>query len=421
MTYKVLDLFSGCGGMAEGFLQAGFMIPYASDLSQQAELTYVNRHKQLGYDVNYFQGDINQLKHPKQLSQFLGKNIRNIDVVTGGPPCQGFSLAGKRDSNDMRNKLIHSYIEVLAQVKPRYFVMENVLGILSAELESFAGLAKFYKKAKVTDILIEEFKHIGYSKVSFKLMDASQFGVPQKRQRVIFLGTRDDISTVLHHPEPYQADIITAKQAIGDLENITNGSIVEEYNKPGRTQYQKASRKGRTPSALGKPISAKQLYNHQTSRHTKHVSERFTLLKEGENIKSLLERLNDKNAEKYATKKNNCKKMRANQPSPTVLTLPDDLVHYNQNRIMTVREMARLQSFDDSFEFLGKRTTGGDRRKSETPQYTLVGNAVPPLLAKAIAVEIMHCLQREELEQTVPLNAYSYATASTKELISDEV
>jgi len=393
MKFKVLDLFSGAGGMAEGFLQAGFAIPYASDLSVQAAETYQNRHKQLGHNVSYFQGDVNELKEPNKLKKFLGKDINNIDVVTGGPPCQGFSLAGKRNANDIRNKLIHSYIEVLAQVKPKYFVMENVLGILSAESLSFDGLAQYYETGKVIDILRNEFKHIGYSRVTFKVMDASQFGVPQKRQRVIFLGTRDDIEHELIHPQPTGKLIVTAKMAIGDLENIALNSILDSYNKTPTSDFQLTSRKGRTPSSNGTPIESNKLFNHQTSKHSSLIIERFSHLKEGENIKNMLSRLSENDADRLATKKNNCKKMIANEPSATVLTLPDDLVHYNQNRILTVREMARLQSFDDSFEFLGKRTTGGDRRKCETPQYTLVGNAVPPLLAKAIADEIMKCLK----------------------------
>lgn len=394
MSFKVLDLFSGAGGMAEGFLQAGFSIPYASDLSKQASDTYQNRHRQLGYQVNYYQGDINELKETEKLKQFLGKDISNIDVVTGGPPCQGFSLAGKRNSDDIRNKLIHSYIEVLQQVQPKYFVMENVLGILSAESSEFEGIAKKYNKGKVIDILLNEFKHIGYSRVTPKIMDASQFGVPQKRLRVIFLGTRDDVDNELKHPLPINENLVTARMAISDLENIPLNSSVEVYDKIPASDYQLLSRKGRTPSFNSKPIKANKICNHQTSKHSALILERFSNLDEGENVKSMLSRLPLEQAERLATRKNNCKKMIGDEPSATVLTLPDDLVHYNQNRILTVREMARLQSFDDSFEFLGKRTTGGDRRKCETPQYTLVGNAVPPLLAKAIADEIMNCLKK---------------------------
>lgn len=403
MSYKVLDLFSGAGGMAEGFLQAGFSIPFASDLSTQAAQTYLNRHKQLGYSVSYFQGDINELKEPAILQAFLGDNIHAIDVVTGGPPCQGFSLAGKRDSNDIRNKLIHSYIEVLQQVKPKYFVMENVLGILSAESTNFQGLAQFYRKDKITDILKNEFQFIGYSHVALKIMDASLFGVPQKRLRVIFLGTRDDISPKLVHPEPNAKNLISTFTAISDLEKIGLGEAVTIYAKKLESEYQHKSRNGRTLAKNGKPIKAKYLMNHQTSKHTPLVIERFKKLKEGENIRCMLKRISSQQAAYLKTRKNNCKKIIAAQPSPTVLTLPDDLVHYNQNRILTVREMARLQSFDDSFEFLGKRTTGGNRRKCETPQYTLVGNAVPPLLAKAIADEIMNCLQQNNLKKSVDI------------------
>lgn len=396
MSFKVLDLFSGAGGMAEGFLQAGFAIPYASDISEQAKETYTNRHKQLGHDIKFFQGDINELKTLENLKEFLGNDLNSIDVVTGGPPCQGFSLAGRRDENDTRNKLIHSYIEVLETVKPKYFVMENVLGILSAEISNFEGLADIYENMKLTDILEKEFKYIGYSNVIRKVMDASHYGVPQKRMRVIFLGTRDDIHPKLEHPEPTSDLLNSAKSAIEDLENIGIGKQVLKYNKPISSNYQLKSRQGRTPDVDGEPIEATSLYNHETSRHTAIVTERFKNLRSGENIRSMLARLSPEQAEKLATKKNNCKKIIADQPSPTVLTLPDDLVHYKKNRIMTVREMARLQSFDDSFEFLGKRTTGGDRRKSETPQYTLVGNAVPPLLAKAIGEEIMKCLIKLE-------------------------
>lgn len=124
--YQVLDLFSGAGGMAEGFLQAGFSIPFASDKSEQAALTYQNRHKQLGLKTKYYCGDVSVLCNPKILKNFLGQSFFDIDVICGGPPCQGFSLAGQRNPLDKRNQLVHSYIKILSQVKPKYFVMENV-------------------------------------------------------------------------------------------------------------------------------------------------------------------------------------------------------------------------------------------------------------------------------------------------------
>lgn len=395
--FNVLDLFSGAGGMAEGFLQAGFEIPYASDKSEQAAKTYINRHNQLGFPVNYYCGDVAKLATPEILKQFLKNDFDQIDVICGGPPCQGFSLAGQRNPDDVRNLLVKSYIKILSQVKPKYFVMENVLGILSAQFSEYSGLNKTYKNKKVIEVLKNEFKSIGYSQVEIKTLDASGFGVPQRRNRVIFLGTRDDIKVILTHPIPNQINSITAQQAIDDLASINNGSIVEQYTKKAESEYQKASRIGRTVSKAGSPILSERLTNHQTSTHTQHVMDRFSLLKQGETIRNLLKRLDNEKQENFKTKKLNCKRIIAKQPSPTVLTLPDDLVHYSENRILTVREMARLQSFDDSFEFIGKRTTGGHLRKSETPQYTLVGNAVPPLLAYAIAKKVMDALK--ELEE----------------------
>ncbi|MBV7691302.1 DNA cytosine methyltransferase [Limnobaculum sp. M2-1] len=392
----MLDLFSGAGGMSEGFLQAGFSVPYASDRSQQAAETYINRHKQLGFDLKYYCGDVEELANESILYNFLDKNFNQIDVICGGPPCQGFSLAGKRNPNDNRNKLVKSYIKILSQVKPKYFVMENVLGILSAKFVEYEGLQNNYKNSKVIDVLLAEFDSIGYSNIQIKMLDASDYGVPQKRNRVIFLGTRNDINIKVFHPKPTVKNKISAQEAIDDLSEIENGSTIYEYNKPINTDYQKKSREGRTLTKDCTLLTSEILSNHQTSVHTELVRERFSLLKSGEKLHSLLNRLSTEDYKRFKTKKQNCKKIIADQPSPTVLTLPDDLVHYSKNRILTVREMARLQSFDDSFEFLGKRTTGGGLRKNETPQYTLVGNAVPPLLAKAIASQIMEALKKLE-------------------------
>lgn len=397
--YKVLDLFSGAGGMAEGFLQAGFEIPYASDRSAQAALTYEYRHRdQLGYDLKYFCGDVQILAEELNLKEFLGNDLNNIDVVCGGPPCQGFSMAGKRNPDDLRNQLVRSYINILNLVQPKYFVMENVTGILSAKFSYYEGKVQDYENESVPEVLLNEFKQIGYEKVFIKTLDASDYGVPQRRKRVIFLGTRDDIDIVLNHPESIHSLKITAKEALDDLKNIAIGSKVEEYINKCTSGYQNISREGRTPNNSGKFIKSEKLTNHETSKHTQLVLERFSLLKQGDDFKKIFSNLSEDQQERYQTRKHNCRRMLPNEPSPTVLTLPDDMIHYSKDRILTVREMARLQSFDDSFEFLGKRTTGGILRKQETPQYTLVGNAVPPLLAKAIASEIKKNLELLDME-----------------------
>lgn len=386
----VLDIFCGAGGMSEGFIQAGFNVSFASDINKTAELTYVNRHKQLGYPVKFACMDIREFSQEDFLKKFIGNT--KIDVVCGGPPCQGFSLAGKRSKDDPRNLLVKHYIQVISIVRPRYFVMENVEGILSFELDNFEGLYKdIYKNELVIDILKKEFDNIGY-KIKYKVLTASDYGVPQQRKRVVFLGFKKDEKKIPEFPQRNMKKI-TVKESIGDLEFLNDNEEEKKYKIKEFSTYQIESKKGRTPGADGKTIESKILTNHKASKHTKLTKERFALLKQGETLKELFNRLSKEDKEKYATRKNICRKIKENDLSPTVVTLPDDLVHYSKNRIMTVRELARLQSFDDSFEFLGKRTTGGKERKKELPQYTQVGNAVPPLLAKAVAEEIMKVLK----------------------------
>lgn len=391
---KVLDLFSGAGGMAEGFIQAGFDVPYATDLQKDAALTYTNRHLQLNRAVKFHCGDIVDLANQKSIEEFLKEDINRIDVICGGPPCQGFSLAGKRNKNDPRNRLVKSYLRILNIVKPKMFVMENVLGIMSSIFDEFIGVMDDkYVKQKVIDVLEIEFEKIGYD-VEYKILDASDYGVPQNRRRVIFIGKRKDFepNKKVSFPQK-QKNKVSVEEAISDLVNIGNGEVVTDYNIKVQSNYQKESRIGRTKTCDGNNLRVDILCNHETSKHTKLVKERFTLLKQGEQIQQLLERLKEEQYETYKTKKRNCVKMLSSKQSPTIMTLPDDIVHYSEDRILTVREMARLQSFDDSFVFYGKRTTGGEKRKEELPQYTQVGNAVPPLLAFAIAKEIIKILE----------------------------
>lgn len=398
----VLDIFCGAGGMSEGFIQAGFDVRFATDINETAKLTYMNRHNQLGYETKFVCEDIKRFSKKSCLNKFLGG--MEIDVVCGGPPCQGFSLAGKRDKNDPRNMLFSSYINVIRNVKPKYFIMENVEGILSMKFDEFKGSKNtVYENRTVSEILKEEFLQIGYY-VEYKVLQASDFGVPQTRKRVFFLGhkirklkggTYKSLVCPPKFPIANNEGIITIKDAIDDLAFLEAGHKCIKYKNDMKfTVYQLQSINGRTPSKDGKVLKANQILNHEAAHHSRKVKERFSLMEQGEDLVSLKNKLKDDEWKIYGTKKTRCKRAVENKPAPTVLTLPDDLVHYRKNRIMTVRELARLQSFDDSFEFLGKRTTGGDRRKTDLPQYSQVGNAVPPLLAKAVAIEIMNALKR---------------------------
>lgn len=388
----VLDLFSGAGGMAEGFLRAGFEIPYATDISIDASKTYINRHKQLKKKLKFFVGDINFLAQETNLHEFLGDDFGKIDVICGGPPCQGFSIAGKRDPNDPRNQLVISYLKVLKNVKPMYFIMENVVGLLSTKWDNYVGISgKIYSESKVIDVLLSEFKEIGYD-ASYKVLNTEEFGVPQRRMRVIVLGNRADKNIFKpDFPKPV-LERVTVREAIEDLENTqTNDSKID--NLIATHKYQEESREGRT--AHIKPI---EVLNHKVSNHSEKVVNRFGLMRQGESLKSLLSRLDESVVQLYHTKKISCIRLNPELPSPTITTLPDDIVHYSKNRVLTVRECARLQSFDDSFVFYGKRTTGGKRRKFETPQYSQVGNAVPPLLSYAIANEIKKAIVKSRCE-----------------------
>lgn len=393
----VLDIFCGAGGMSEGFIQAGFDVRFATDINETAKLTYMNRHNQLGYETKFICEDIRKFSKKSSLKKFL--DDIEVDVVCGGPPCQGFSLAGKRDKNDPRNMLFSSYISVINNVKPKYFVMENVEGILSMKFDKYEGIKKVvYENKTVAEILENEFLQIGYY-VKYKVLQATDYGVPQTRRRVFFLGHKirrvkggkyKDLVNPPDFPIGNSNGIITIKDAIDDLGFLESGHRSSKYVEHIKlTEFQEQSIKGRTPNKNGQPIKAFKLFNHEAAHHSDKVKKRFSLMKQGEDLITLKNKLEDGVWKDYQTKKTRCKRVSEDKPAPTVLTLPDDLIHYSKNRIMTVREFARLQSFDDSFEFLGKRTTGGNRRKTDLPQYTQVGNAVPPLLAKAVADEIM--------------------------------
>lgn len=439
-----IDLFCGAGGMSEGIIQAGFHILFSSDINEDVEKTYTNRHAQLGYidgyntcfkrtDVRKLTGDY-IMDCINNLGMFTDKKKeipKDIDVIFGCPPCQGFSRAGKRNANDPRNMLFKEYIRIISEIKPKYVVMENVEGFNDTKFYDFIGITgKSYDDKDgvlVPKILQNELNTIGYNTLEPKVLDASNYGVPQRRKRVIFIAYRSD-QNVPKYPIPTHTDDnkITVNDAISDL---VEGNNIDIKN---LTRYQLESKLGRTLRIDGTHLPFQEIPNNmELSTHSGIIVERFSLFNEGEDGNSLRKRIlaeginiedkplllellekntgMDKNilinefANKNVsvelldillTKKNVRKKLCKDKPSLTVVTLPDDYISPFKNRTFSVREMARLQSFDDSFVFLGKRTTGGSKRKVEVPQYTQVGNAVPPLLAKAIALEIRRSLER---------------------------
>lgn len=615
--FTFVDLFAGAGGFSEGFIQAEhnnkfFDFLVANDINENSELTHVVRYNhQLGLDADFLCQDITE---PDFLDNLLAKTKgKKVDVVCGGPPCQSFSLAGKRRKFDKKDDLFSHYLEVIKVLQPKYFVMENVKGILTKEkgkikelilkeinsivdIKEIPKLTSFVKSLKKTnnqndfllDCLIkrieieqftddkveeaketyiknidskfrkltpdianyktsktdvristirhgfnllvrtkeweklkrdiirekdfcnidndyfvdsftqfltdidsnevinkieEAFNNLNVARVFKKSCDdiiqalkiyilniddcftiirdycnkeqskeldeiigdirlyrieapfvanSSDYGVPQNRERVLFIGCRKDQKFISEIPATVtDEEKVSVFEALYDLDFIGNNQeahhygpidISKQYNgtakkmksllkkrsingKPkkinGKT-FAEWSKKGRLNGRfikVTKPFYVKStealnngvkvfdvLHNHKTSNQGEDVIKRLDIiLKKGDynNAKNELEKCG------LSSKKRNYNVLNPEKQSSTIMTIPDDYIHYNSPRALTVREMARLQSFDDSFVFQGKRSTGGNNRKTELPQYTLVGNAVPPLMARAVATEIL--------------------------------
>ncbi len=608
---KFIDLFAGAGGISEGFLQAYtdekyFQFVLASDINSNCELTHkVRYNRQLGLDTAFITEDIMSDDFLARLEKEIGD--QDIDVVTGGPSCQSFSLSGRRRKFDKRDNLFIHYLKVIRKLRPKYFVMENVKGILTKDKGKFKtavmneirsiiddervndtiayfngvlsrtandsvrqcfinkirietiedGKEDFFidkyfqivesvykqltkpvplkvsksnqhittirhalsllklssKRQKLIDSILhlkaeadvdndrlvkkfndfvyalsdddlaetinrhlywaEEFKDQTELADRLKLMvniytltleevfgelrkyaeddnsieeyerimneihlyrikkplilNSSDYGVPQNRERVIFIGCRKDQPMITEIPATTEDNKVTVYEALNDLDFLNNGESASDYSevqvikryaalnvtrnidgKPdgsGKT-YSEWSKQGRLSHrfTIKEPFYVKsldnleneifehaRLFNHQTSKQSEEVLNRLTVIAEaGDYTDEVKKRLSDMGLN---SDKRNYTVLKPDGQSPTVVTLPDDFIHYHSHRVPTVREMARLQSFDDSFVFQGKRTTGGDKRKSETPQYTMVGNAVPPLMAKAIANKILEVIE----------------------------
>lgn len=603
ITY--LDLFAGAGGFSEGFMQAYTDDKYydfrlASDINENCELTHrVRYNKMLGLGTKFMCQDIMEDSFLPNLLKEIGNE--GIDVITGGPSCQSFSLAGRRRKLDKRDDLFYHYLKVIKALHPKYFVMENVKGILTKdegrikarilrEIRSIVDDAKMYLlfsfmdevlKPKMPTPLYDALyvrlymeaaagdlekqhemyfsnleqqlknvtKHLPYSvsksdervntirhgilllkmkkerdeirkqviqlktaahidndvfvgghnaiietisdeqilestlnalekvsemgncsaeakilktslefltltfdeciefiqkqlegqhKLSARLCEvvkeirlynieeplvllSSNYGVPQNRERVVFIGCRNDQDIIKEIPATItEQEKVNVYEAIWDLDMIGNGETVTAYNEPKvNPQYEKTkvqrtipgvpdnsgllfsewSKKGRlghrftfdeepfyvpSMSDLNEQNHHQHmaLFNHQTSLQNETVRERLRIIAEHGDYDEAKAALKEKGLE---SQKRNYVVLDPLGQSPTVCTMPDDFIHYSACRPMTVREMARLQSFDDSFVFQGKRQTGGNNRQKEIPQYTLVGNAVPPLMARAIA------------------------------------
>ncbi|WP_175542112.1 DNA cytosine methyltransferase [Natrinema hispanicum] len=364
-----IDLFAGAGGFSLGFQEAGFDLLAAADKSEAALESYEHNLENVTTAGVY----LDKIS-PQELSERVNVEPEEVDVVIGGPPCKGFSTAGKMDPDDPRNSLVANYINIVEYFDPDAVVMENVTGILHmADGE--------YKKR-----IIRAFRDAGYNIEDHPpTLRAAHYGVPQLRDRVFFLASKEGVieppSPTHYGPDDDRSaesrdleEYISVEDAIDDLSYLRYGEKSMEYELSATTDYQEEMRD-----------SSEKIFNHKATNHGETVRERFKRFEPGDEMGDL--------DEEYQTKKHSMKRWDPKKPAPTVTTLPEDFIHYSRPRIPTVRELARIQSFPDTFEFKGPRTTGGKRRRNTVPQYTQVGNAVPPKLAKSVAEAVKEHLQ----------------------------
>lgn len=419
-TLKFIDAFAGCGGLSLGLMSAGCQGIFAVEKSPLAFATL--KHNLIN------NGDYN-FDWPSWLpaeamtcedlitthANKVGKLSGQVDLIVGGPPCQGFSTAGKRNPADPRNKMTEQYLALVGLVKPRFIVIENVAGF-DMKFENESGVELLMgdtEKKSYAEYIASRLKSQGYE-VSVGLINCADFGVPQSRQRFLMICERKDQQTstpnlfealkqsrklfLENHGLPTNKPT-SAKEAISDLE-ISGRELVPCLDSTTQGFKEAVYAPPKTPTkfqALMRNAAPDIIPNSR--RLPKHKQETIKYFKLVQEICRPGFCLSMEERKRAGTRKHSTTVLHPDLPAPTVTTLPDDILHYNEPRILTVRESARLQSFPDWFEFQEKYTTGGKQRKQECPRYTQVGNAVPPLLSEAIGEILLHRL--ESLQETL--------------------
>jgi len=373
-----IDLFSGCGGLTKGFSMAGIKSIFASDIDENAAKTFMRNFP----DTPFLCKSVTDIEKA-EVDALLDGQVP--DIIVGGPPCQGFSLANKRRNkvaDDPRNKLFYGFVKFINWYSPRAFVMENVKGLLSMQ------------NGKVLETILEEFSHAGdfggYD-VAVKVLLASDYGVPQNRERVILIGTRHDLGLTPRHPEPLEFDHkVTVDEAISDLPQIQacQGRDVMEYPVEPQNDYQRLMRQ-----------NMQYVTNHVAMNHTPRLIARFEAIKAGQSLIDVWETHGsvkrgapgEKSDVKFSQ---NNQRLFGDQPAPTIAaSFQSNFIHPHLNRNFTAREGARLQSFPDDFIFEGMRTKMSWEKGLS--QYQQIGNAVPVLMAKAIGECVSQILNEQ--------------------------
>lgn len=361
----VVDLFCGAGGLSHGFQKAGFNILLGIDKEENFLKAFDNSHP----EAEAVNADLSE-KSIEEITEEAGIGEDEVDVVIGGPPCQGFSTVGDRKQSDDRNKLVRSFADSLDKLKPEIFLMENVTGLKSMKDEHGNNVINELEKM---------FNQHGYQ-IKYKVLKASEYGVPQDRERLFIIGRKEGIeefewpqsthtnknSIQAHSGE--KETILTVREALSDIPDLTAGEKKTQYEREPSNKYQKELRQ-----------DSDEVLNHKTPDHSETVRERLRNIPQGGNHGDLPEdlQLNSGYGNIYG-------RLDEEKTADTItgnfgcVSAPGRFIHPTDDRALTVREGARLQSFPDHYEFFG----------SQSDQYKQVGNAVPPILAEKLAEKI---------------------------------
>jgi DNA (cytosine-5)-methyltransferase 1 len=420
-SLKVVDLFAGCGGLSLGLENANFFPVFVNELNADARGTYIENRKEINpllADPAFHAADVKSMLAGGSYLKSLEKRFKSefqighgeLDLLVGGPPCQGFSGIGHRRSYSVEkeqlpsNHLFQDMAALVHRLRPRAFLFENVRGLLHARWNDGGEKGDIWKQVLGT------FSGLKGYRVAYRLVFAKDYGVPQNRPRVLLVGIRDDIKSPLINdtnsldavergflPKPSGKAAPHPIHLLGDLvdDAYANGGETAAYPRAATTDIQRwlrTPRNGDAPLRKGAPVT-----EHEYSKHNPKVLEKFAAMIASGGVVP----------EKFRTKKFAQRVLPArwgsDGPTITATSLPDDYVHFSQPRILTVREWARLQTFPDWYQFMGKRSTGGIRRAGnpregvfdrEVPKYTQIGNAVPVRLAQAVGEHLAAILQR---------------------------
>jgi DNA (cytosine-5)-methyltransferase 1 len=411
---KSIDLFAGCGGLSLGLEQAGFETVFVNELHPDAMKTFLqNRPKSILSNPKNHVLDIKSLTKNKEsllnFGKYIGKEHGEIDLVCGGPPCQGYSGIGHRRTFDLdkrempTNHLYKDMAKVVTTIAPKMFLFENVRGLLNSRWTQEGEKGEIWNDVQKTfkNITVKVGKQEFQYQIGFKLVFAKEFGVPQNRPRILMVGLREDIDFEFTSDDTSRGLLPHGFGDAPDLKDLFSDLIDPKwrerrettvYLKDPATEIQESLRTMQNGKVM---MKGDLLSEQEYSNHSDAVIAKFQYMIEHDS----------EIPESMRTKKFSQKVLPKiwgkNGPSITATSLPDDYVHFSQPRVLTVREWARLQMFPDWYQFAGKRTTGGRRRAGdpdagdwtrEVPKYTQIGNAVPVGLAKEVGLHFKKIL-----------------------------